>query len=371
MLLMLAGVACLLAGIAYAKFRQIQAGIALGKSFAPPPTAVTTLILRPQTWTPSLKAVGSVRAVHAVNVSTDMAGIVSEIHFDSGQSVKKGALLVRLQADQETAQRHAAEARLQLAQLEVRRKQELQTKAALAPSEIDAAQNELSQAQAGVELAQALLARKTIRAPFDGLLGIRTISVGQFLNPGSTVVSMHSLDPVRVQFSLPQSQLSHAVLQRPVLIRIPDLRTEPWKGTLTALDSSLSDASRSLTVEATLPNPDHSLRHGMFVNVELPLPEEPGAFIVPASSVLYAPYGDSVYVVRDSQSPEGKPVKSVSQRTVQLGEARGDQVRILKGLQEGDEIVTSGVFKLRPEAPVKINNQSPPPAEADPKPSNS
>jgi membrane fusion protein (multidrug efflux system) len=370
MLLMLVILGTLLAGIATLKYRQIQAGIAMGKSFAPPPTAVTSLVLKPQVWTPALKAIGSVRAVHSVTVSTDLAGIVSELHFDSGQSVQKGALLARLQGDQETAQLHAAEARLHLAQLEVRRKKELQAKAALASSETDLADSELRQAAAAVEEAKARLARKSLHAPFDGVLGLRDISVGQFLNPGSPVVTLHSLDPVRVQFTLPQGLLSHAVLQRPVLIRIPERQAEPWKGTLSAFDSHLNDASRSLAMEATVPNPNHTLRHGMFVNVELPLPEEPGALLVPASAILYAPYGDSVFVIQDSKGPDGTPLKTVTQRTVKLGEARGDQVRILKGVQEGEEIVTSGVFKLRPDAPVQINNQSPPPSDPNPKPPN-
>ena len=370
MLLMLVCVAGAIAGIAYAKVRQIQAGIAMGKSFAPPPAAVTSLTVHPQSWIPTLNAIGSVRAIQGVTVSTDLAGIVSEIHFDSGKTVKKGDPLVRLLSDQEKAQLHAAEARLKLAQLEVARKRELQSKNALASSEVDAAESELRQASASVEQSTALIARKNIAAPFDGILGIRQVSLGQFLNPGSPIVTMHSMDPVRVQFTLPQSQLKHAKPNRAVQIVAPELGTETWKGTITALDSQLNDASRSITVEATVANPEHTLRHGMFVNVEIPLAPEEGALVVPASAIHYAPYGDSVYVVKDSTDTEGKPVKIVSQKTIKLGEARGDQVRVLSGLKDGEEIVTSGVFKLRPEAPVQINNSIQPSNDPNPNPPN-
>lgn len=370
MLLMLFCVVLAVAGIGYAKFRQIQAAIAMGKSFAPPPSAVTTLKLQKQLWSPAITTFGSIKALQSVTITTDLAGIVSDIQFQSGQSVKKGDLLLRLQDDQERAQLHTAEARRDFAQLELTRKQNLQSKNTLASSEVDAAENELRQASAAVENALALIARKQITAPFDGLLGIRQTSLGQFLNPGTPIVTMHSVDPIYVQFSLPQHQLPSASTGLSIRVLSPAIPPGQWTAKITAIDSQLNDASRSITVEATIPNPNQSLRHGMFVNVELPLPSEPDALVVPASAINYAPYGDSIYVVKESISKDGTSTKIVDQQFVKLGDARGDQIRILSGLKDGDEIVTSGVFKLRPGAPIQINNSVQPPNEPAPKPPN-
>ncbi|MEK0446334.1 MAG: hypothetical protein RLZZ399_1655 [Verrucomicrobiota bacterium] len=370
MLLMLLCVLLAVAGIGYAKFRQIQAAIAMGKSFAPPPSAVTTLVVQPQPWQPSLRTVGTLKAVQGVTVTTDLPGIVVEIGFESGQSVRKGDRLVQLENHQELAQLHAAEARRDLARLDLDRKRELKSKSSLASSEVDTAESELRQAIASLEMAAALLARKQITAPFDGVLGIRQVSLGQFVNPGSPIVTMHSQDPIHVQFTLPQHQVAVAAPGNALHVLVPGSAEEIRKGKISAIDSQIDDTSRSITVEGTLPNPDHRLRSGMFVNVELPLTEEKDVLVVPASAVYYAPYGDSIFVVKTSQGTDGKPAKTVEQQFVKLGEARGDQIRVLKGLQSGDEIVTSGVFKLRPGAAIQINNSVQPPSESAPKPPN-
>lgn len=372
MLLMLLGVGIALAGIASVKKRQIEAGMAMAKSFAPPPVAVTTVRVEAQPWTPSIRVVGSLFAVQGVAISTDLAGIVSEIAFDSGQSVKKGALLVQLQSDQENAQLEAAKARLHLAELEIQRKRDLRTKNAIPASEVDAAENELLQARALQEQTLALLGRKRICAPFDGVLGIRQVSLGHYLNPGSPVVTMHSMDPIRVRFSLPQQQTPLATPGARLRITLEDSPTPGriWEGSISALDSRVDENSRSLTVEGTLANTDHALRPGMFVTVELPLPVEAGALVVPASAVRNAPYGDAVYVLKEGKNEEGASIQMVEARNVKLGAARGDQVRVLQGLRAGEEIVSAGVFKLRPDAPVKVNNDVQPPNSATPKPPN-
>jgi membrane fusion protein (multidrug efflux system) len=371
MLLMLFCVALSVAGIAYAKFRQVQAAIAMGKSFAPPPAAVTTTLLTPQVWEPSIRVIGTLRAVQGVNISTDLAGIVSEIAFDSGKSVQKGDLLVQLNADQERAQLAAAQARRDLARLDARRKRDLQAQNAASISERDAADAELRRAEAACEEVEALLARKRITAPFTGVLGIRQVNLGQFLNPGAPIATMHSLDPIHVQFNLPQQQLSFAANGRPLKVFTDDRPEQGTDGAITASESQVNESSRSITIEGTLPNKDNALRPGMFVNVELPLPKEQNVLVVPASAISYAPYGDSVFVVKDGTGPDGKPAKTASQQFVKLGQNRGDQIRVLSGLAPGDEVVTSGVFKLRPGAPVQVNNQVQPPSEASPKPPNS
>jgi membrane fusion protein (multidrug efflux system) len=372
MFLMLLCAALCLAGIAFVKKRQIEAGMAMAKSFAPPPVAVTTLQVEGQPWTPTLRVVGTLHAVQGVAVSTDLAGIVAEIAFDSGQTVKKGALLVRLESAQEQAQLEAAQARLQLAEREIQRKRDLRSKNAIPSSEVDAAENELLQARSLQQQTLAVLQRKRICAPFDGVLGIRQASLGQYLNPGSPVVTMHSMDPIRVRFPLPQQQAPEAIPGRPLRIHLEDTTASArvWEGSITALDSRVDETSRSLTVEGTLANPDQVLRPGMFVSVEIPLPVEQGALVIPASSVLYAPYGDTVFVLKDGKSPEGTPVQTVEARVVKLGAARGDQVRILHGLRSGEQIVSSGVFKLRPDATVQVNNSVNPPNSAAPNPPN-
>ncbi len=371
MLLMLFCVALAIAGIGYAKYQQIQAAIAMGKSFAPPPAAVTTLVVQPQEWEPTIRVIGTLKAVQGGNISTDLAGIVSEIAFDSGRAVHKGDLLVQLNADQEKAQLAAAQARRDLARLDAGRKRELQAQSAAPVSERDAAEAELRRAEAACNEVEAVLARKRIVAPFDGVVGIRLVSLGQYLTPGAPIATMHSLDPIQVLFNLPQQQISFATPGKALRVFLEDESASARSGTISALDSRVNEASRAITVEGLLPNPEQTLRPGMFVNVELPRPTEEGVLVVPASAISYAPYGDSVFVVKSGTNAEGKSNKSVSQQFVKLGQNRGDQVRILSGLNAGDEVVSSGVFKLRPGAEVQVNNSVQPSNEAAPKPNNS
>ncbi len=364
---MLLFVALALVGIGYAKFRQIQAGIAMGKSFAPPPAAVTSLVLTAEAWEPSIRVVGSLKALQGGTISTDLAGLITEIGFDSGAIVKKGHLLVQLNPDQEAAQLASAQAKRDLAHLELKRKRELRSKSALSASDLDAAEAELRQTEAVCAQAEAMLARKRIVAPFDGMLGLRQIHLGQFLNPGSPVVSLQSLDPIRVQFNLPQQELGAATLHKELRVVAADLAGGSVRGKISAMDSQVDEASRTIAVEGILPNPNHVLRPGMFVNVELPLPALKDVLMVPASSINYASYGDSVYLVVDA--PEGGG-KVADQRFVKLGQNRGDQVRILEGVRAGEEIITSGVFKLRPNAPVRVNNAVQPSNSPNPNPPN-
>lgn len=371
MFTMLLCVVLAILGIGFAKFKQIQAAIAMGKSFAPPPSAVTTLVLVYQQWEPTIRVIGSLKAVQGVQVSTDLAGIVAEIAFESGKPVKKGDLLVQLSSDQERAQLAAAQARRDLATLDAARKRDLVALKAAPLSDRDTTEAELRKAEAACAEAAALLARKRITAPFDGVMGIRQVSLGQFLNPGAPIATMHSLDPIQVQFTLPQQQIAAAIPGHSVQVIVDEISGNPRAGTILALDSQLDQATRAITVEATLPNADHALRPGMFVNVELPLLKEAEVLVVPASSISYAPYGDAVYVVKETPDETGKPTKTVVQKFVKLGQNRGDQVRVLSGLDVGDEVVTSGVFKLRPGAPVQISNNVTPSNEAAPHPPNS
>jgi membrane fusion protein (multidrug efflux system) len=365
---MLAAMLLIIAGIAFMKYRTIQAGIAMGAKFAPPPTTVTTVVVKGEQWEPVLSAVGSLRAVNGVTVSTDLAGIVSEIAFESGKEVKKGDLLLTLDTDQEQAQLRASEAKLTLAKSELERKRDLVVKKAISPSDFDQAQSQLSQMQAEVEQMKALVARKRITAPFDGVLGIRQVDVGQYLNPGAMIVPLQSLDPIYVEFALPQQHLDKVEVGKRVRLRASGVDGVSFDGEVTAINSLVNENTRNFTVQGTVKNSDRKLRPGMFVDVDFILPVQEGVLAIPSSAIAYAPYGDSVYVVRDGKGPDGKPLKEVQQQFVKLGPKRGDQVSVLTGLKEGDEVVSSGVFKLRPAAPVKVNNEIQPGNDPNPKP---
>jgi membrane fusion protein (multidrug efflux system) len=371
MLLMLFLVVLFILGIAFWKYRQIQAGMAMGAKFAPPPAAVTTVIVQAQTWQPVLSAVGSMRAVQGVMVSTDLAGIVAEVAFESGTEVKKGALLVSLDSKQEQAQLRAAEARLELAKTDLARKRELVAKKTIAPAEMDTAESELQQAEAMAADARALIERKRIMAPFDGLAGIRQVNVGQYLNPGAPIVSLQSMDPIYVEFSLPQQHLATIENGSKLKLGASGVDGEHTEGTITAIEPAVDASTRNVMVQGTVNNSEQKLRPGMFVDVEVLLPETGGVLAIPSSAIAYAPYGDSVYVVKDGATPDGKPTKTVQQQFVKLGPKRGDQVSVLSGLNAGDEVVSAGVFRLRPNAPVQINNTVQPSNELQPTPPNS
>ncbi len=368
MILMLVLVVVFIAAIAFLKYTAIRKGMAMGAKFAPPPTAVTTVKVKAQTWQPVLSAVGSLKAVHGVTVSTDLAGIVSEIAFESGTAVKKGDLLVKLDTQQEDAQLRSAEAKLTLAKSDIERKRDLILKKAIAESDLDMAQSQLAQGQAAVSEMKALVARKRLTAPFDGIAGIRQVNVGQYLNPGSAIVPLQSLDPIYVEFSMPQQHFDLLVVGKKLRVGVSGPAGERFDAEITAVDSLVDANTRNVMVQGTVKNPDHKLRPGMFADVEVLLPDREGVLAIPTSSIAYAPYGDSVYVVRDKTGPDGKPAKEVEQHFVTLGPKRGDQVSVVKGLKDGDEVVSAGVFRLRPGAAVQVDNSVQPGNELQPKP---
>jgi membrane fusion protein (multidrug efflux system) len=367
---MLVGVLLLILVLAGAKFLQVKAAIAKYASFGPPPSAVTSTVAKTQTWQPVLSVVGSMRAVNGVLVSTDLAGIVTQIAFESGRELKKGDLLVKLDTLQEEAQLHSAQARRELAEISLGRQKDLIAKKAVAQSDYDAAESEFRQADAAVEEAQAMIARKTITAPFDGLAGIRQVDLGQYLNVGATIAPLQSLDPIYVEFSIPQENFDQVALGKKVLVRADGIDGRQFDGEITAIDSKVDEATRNVTIQATVQNPDHKLRPGMYVNVDVLLPEQSGVIAIPATAINYAPYGDSVFIVKDATDPgpDGKRGKVVIQQFVKLGASRGDQVEIVSGVNPGDEVVTSGVFKLRSNAPVMINNSVKPGDDLNPNP---
>jgi membrane fusion protein (multidrug efflux system) len=366
------------AGLAGYKVKTIMKAMEDGPKMAPPPPSVTTVVVKGEPWQPSINAVGSLKAVNGVEVSADLPGIVAEIAFQSGATVKKGDLIVRLDTRQEEAQLRSAQARQQLSTLNLKRQSDLIAKKATSQSEYDAAAAAARQDEAAVEEAKALIARKTIVAPFDGVLGIRKVDLGQYLKGGDPIVSLQSVNPILVQFALPQAGINQIALGKRIAVTAAGAGDEAFEGTITAINSKIDETSRNLTIEAEVHNESQKLRAGMFADVRVFLPEEPNVLLLPATAVNYAPYGNSVFVVASGTAP-GSHI--VEQHFVKLGATRGDQVAVLSGLKEGDEVVTSGVFKLRGQSPVtvapgapkvpqpvRLNNSVQPGNEAQPKP---
>lgn len=369
--ILIACVVVVVAAIGAIKFFQIKAGMAMATKFAPPPAAVSTYVVSESSWQPSLDAIGTVEAVNGVVVSTDLPGIVREIIFESGKPVEKGAELIKLDTTQETAQLNAAMARLELARINRDRNADLLKKRVASQSDYDSAIAEYRQATAAVNEIQATIERKTVRAPFSGLLGIRQVNLGEYLNSGDPVVPLQSLDPIYVDFSLPQQALGEIQVGRTVEVHADGLSGEKFEGVVSAIDPQVDSATRNVKVQATLRNPDGKLRSGMFVNVQLLLPAREKVVSIPATAVNYAPFGDSVFLVEDQKSESGTEQKVAVQKFIKLGASRGDLVEITDGLTPGDTIVAAGTFKLKNNAPVQINNDVRPEANPNPTPADS
>jgi membrane fusion protein, multidrug efflux system len=371
MILMLTVTAALIAALGFVKFKQIQTAIAQGASFQPPPEAVTTIVAQQEQWPATLSAIGTMAAVQGVTVSADLPGTVERIAFESGKPVREGEVLALLDTQQEQAQLAAVEAQRDLARLNFDRMQGLLNERVISRAEFDSATAEHRQAEARVGEIRAAIARKTIRAPFSGILGIRHVNLGQYLSPGDALVTLQSLNPIYVNFGVPQQAAGQMRLGRRVRITTDDLAGAAFAGNVTAIDSIVDEATRNVQVQATLANPDGKLRPGMFVQTEVILGASRSVISLPASAISYAPYGDSVFVVTDLKDPNGKTYRGVRQQFVTPGAARGDQIAIVSGVNAGDEVVTSGVFKLRNGAAVVVNNKVRPANSPAPKPENS
>ncbi len=371
MILMLVVMVALLGGLGFVKYKQVEAAIAAGASFQMPPTAVTTVVTKQETWPSTMSIIGTAAAIQGVTVSADLPGTIDKIHFESGQWVKEGEIMVELDTRQERAQLASLEAQRDLAGINYGRAQELVKGGVIAKQEFDnaAAQQKATEAQVGD--IKAAIARKTIRAPFSGVIGIRQVSLGQYLAAGQAIVSLQTLSPIYVNFGVPQQDTGKMIPGHVVRITNSDLPGMSFMGRITALDSVISEQTRNIQVQAVVTNKDNKLRPGMFVQVELPLGSPRQVIPLPASAINYAPYGDSVYVVTNMTDPKGKSYRGVRQQVVKVEGSRGDQVAIISGLNPGDEVVSSGVFKLRNGAPVLVNNDVKPSNSASPKPEDS
>jgi membrane fusion protein (multidrug efflux system) len=371
MILMLAIVVVFLGTIGLVKYKQIQGAIAQASAWQPPPEAVTTIVAAQETWPATLHAIGTVVPVHGVTVSADLPGIVARIAFDSGRSVAKGEVLVQLDTRQERAQLEAAQAHRVLMQLSFDRMRGLREKGVVSQAELDRADAEFKQADARVGEIAAMIERKTIRAPFAGILGIRQINLGEYLSPGAAVVPLQTLDPIYVEFAVPQQEVGTLAMGAEVQLAIEGTPSPGRSGRISAIDAVVDEATRNLQVQATFANPDGTLRAGMFVEAQVVVGRGNPVVALPASSIQYAPYGNTVFVVDQVEGENGQKYLGVRQEFVKLGSARGDQVAVVSGVKPGEQVVTSGVFKLRNGAAVQVNNEIQPANDPTPKPEDS
>ena len=333
---------------------------------------VTSAVVKAEDWAPTLSAVGSISAVQGAMISTELPGVVAEVGFESGAMVKKNSLLVKLDTSAEEAQLQSADADTELARADLERAKDLSVRKVVSKAELDAAEAKFKQKTAMTENMRAMIAKKTIRAPFDGAAGIRTVNVGQMIKEGAEVVPLQSLDPVYFNFALPQQHFAKLSQGLEIRVTTDAVPGRVFTGKLTAVNSMVDVATRNVTVQATLDNPDHVLRPGMFAKVEVVLPQKESALVIPGSAISYAPFGDSVYVIEKKKDPKtGKESQTIRQQFVRVGEARGDFVSITNGLKAGDTVVGTGVFKLRNGMAVTINNDLAPKPQVNPTPADS
>jgi membrane fusion protein (multidrug efflux system) len=358
----------LIGALGFVKFKQIQVAIAQGASFQPPPEAVTTIVARQEKWPSTLNAIGTLAPVQGVTVSADLPGTIDRVAFESGNPVRAGDILVQLDTRQERAQLAAVEAQRDLARLNFDRMQGLLKENVISRAESDRATADIRQTEARVGEIRATIDRKTIRAPFSGVAGIRQVNVGQYLSNGDPIVSLQALNPIYVNFGVPQQVGSQMREGHVVRITADEVAGVAFEGRITAIDNVIDQTTRNIQVQATLANPGSRLHPGMFVQVEVALGPARAVVSLPASAISYAPYGDSVFVVTDLKDPHGQPYRGVRQQFVKVEGSRGDQVGIASGVKPGDEVVTSGAFKLRNAAAVFVNNKIRPGNDPAPKP---
>jgi membrane fusion protein (multidrug efflux system) len=349
--------------------KALQIGRMAAQVKQPPPEIVTTAVAQTQIWESTLTAVGSLVAVQGVVLAAEMSGKVVKIAFEPGSMVKAGDLLIQQDIAAEEAELRAAEATAGLTKLTLERARRLLAEGTFSQAEFDKADADHKQARAQMDNIRAVIAKRTIRAPFTGLLGIRLVNLGQMLSPGDQIVSLQSLDPIYANFSLPQQQLTRIRTDLKVRVASDALPGERIEGTVTAINPQVETATRNIMVQATIPNGNQHLRPGMFVNVTVLLPEQDKVLVIPSTAVLNAPYSDSVFIVENAAGgKEASPGTVARQQFVKLGERRGDFVAVVAGVKEGETVVSTGVFKLRNGQAVAVDNTLSPEFKLSPTP---
>lgn len=355
----------LLAGV---KVQQFTAMAEMGASMMPPPEVIATGDVREEQWEQTLRSVGTLEAVRGVTITADFSGRVETINFVSGAEVKKGDLLLQQNIESEQAQLSAAEANLALAKANLSRAKELLTKKVASQSQYDAAEAEFKAAEAQVENVQVTIRKKSVRAPFDGKLGIRQVNLGQDIQQGEPIVTLQTSDPMLVNFNLPQKDLAVLALNQSVRVTTDAVPGHIYTGKITAINPEVSERSRNVLVQAQLDNDNARLLPGMFATLEVVMPVKRTVTSVPVTAVRYATYGDSVFVIEKNKNDDGSEALVAKQQFVQLGEARGDFVEVLKGVKAGTTVATAGLFKISNGAAVAVNNEIAPDYELSPNP---
>lgn len=369
------GVVLLVAGplflVKISQFKAMgEAGAAMAAAM--PPTVVTAAAVKSDEWSNLLTAPGSLVAVQGVTVAAEVPGKIVRLAFESGAAVKAGDLLVQLDTTTEEAQLRAAEASAALAKANLQRARELRQANTNSPAELDAAEAQAKQAEAQAETIRTVIAKKSIRAPFAGRLGLRLVNLGQILREGDAIAALQTLSPIHVNFSLPQQRLSELAAGNVVRLTTDAAPGRVVEGRVSAIHPEIDPSTRNVRIQATLENREELLRPGMFANVEVQLPTASRVLAIPTTAVLHAPFGDSVFVIEEKKDEKSGRTQSVlRQQFVRIGAARGDFVAVVDGLKDGEQVVTSGVFKLRPGMPVTIDNTLAPSVQLAPKPRNS
>lgn len=345
------------------KAQQIATLIALGENFVEPPVTISTVDVEPYEWESTLTAIGSLEAAKGLEITADLSGRITKIHFDAGTEVSAGDLLLEQDTSTEKAQLRAAQSEVVLGKNNFERVKQLYQREVASKSEYDNANNAYQSAVASADNIRAAIEKKSIRAPFNGRLGIRLVNLGQSINAGEPVVSLQSTELMFVNFFLPQQHLSQLRKDLTVRLRTDAVPNKTFEGKINAINPEIDSETRSVSIQALLSNPDNELLPGMFTNIEVVLPEVEEVLIVPITSVSYATYGSSVFVIEPNESSEGLIAR---QQFVRLGKTRGDYVVVTKGLSAGERIASAGVFKLRKGSPVVINNDVTPEFHLDP-----
>ena len=369
-LILIAAVILVVGGIWAYKIFTLHALQARMATMMIPPATVSTAIAPSTVWQRQFHAVGSLAAVQGVTVSNQIEGAVAKIAFESGRHVKAGDVLVEEDVSTDEAQLAGLVAQADLAKITLARARELRANDTNSQAELDSAEGQFRAAGSAVDNERAVIGKKTIKAPFSGLLGIRQVNLGQFLPAGGPIVTLQALDPIYVNFTLPQQDVADLHVGQAVRMSIDAYPGTVFEGKVNALNSKVDDATRNLQVQATLSNADERLLPGMFAGVDLILPREDHFVTLPETAIVYNPYGNAVYVIERTKTGSGSELLVARQHFVTLGETRGDEVAVVKGINAGDEVVTSGQLKLHNGSPVVVNNAVQPPVNPAPNPPN-
>jgi membrane fusion protein (multidrug efflux system) len=357
----------LVGALAFYKYSQISALMAAG--YVPPPEAITSLNAKNETWNDTLVTTGSFIPVQGTMIRAEEPGKIVAINFESGKVVQEGQLLVQIDTSVEEANLKAAMAKADLATSTLKRIMKLRGTGALSERDIDDAQYQFKQNSADVDNILALIDKKTIKAPFTGHVGIRQVNIGQYVSPGDPIVPLQTLSPIYIEFQLPQQDLVKVKNDQKIEIRVDTFKDKVFTGTINAINPEVDANSRTVKVQAIIENAEGLLRPGMYGNVIIALGASHNYLTVPGTAINRAPYGNSVYVVEEMNNEKtGKTYLGVRQQFIQLGPTRGDQVAVLSGLKEGEEVATSGLFKLRPNAEVLVDNSVMPENNPAPQP---